>query len=102
MMHNLSILLFKVLSDNIIIHTCGCKSWEKTCKLLPFAEGKLFMVENYLEAVVMMTPAYDLLGQAAVKSGVSAGAVRRPLGETKVTCGRATQVQIKQLSVVKK
>ena len=38
---------------------------------------------------------------AAVKSGVSAGAVRRPLGETKVTCGRATQVQIKESSVVK-
>ncbi len=55
---------------------------------LPFAEGKLFMVENYLEAVGMMT---------AVKSGVSAGAVRRPLGETKVT-----QVQIKESSVVKK
>jgi len=64
---------------------------------LPFEEGKLFMVENYLEAVGMMTPAYDLQGQAAVKSGVSAGAVRRPLGETKVT-----QVQIKQSSVVKK
>ena len=55
---------------------------------LPFAEGKLFIVENYLEAVGMMT---------AVKSGVSAGAVRRPLGETKVT-----EVQIKESSVVKK
>jgi hypothetical protein len=39
----------------------------------------------------------NLLGQAAVKSGVSAGVVRRPLGETKVT-----QVQIKESSVVKK
>ncbi|MHC4158569.1 MAG: DUF3326 domain-containing protein [Planctomycetota bacterium] len=33
---------------------------------LPFGEGKLFIVENYLEAVGMGTPAYDLLGQAAV------------------------------------
>jgi hypothetical protein len=33
----------------------------------------------------------------AVEVGVSAGAVRRPLGETKVT-----QVQIKESSVVKK
>ena len=38
---------------------------------LPFGlatgeEGKLFIVENYLEAVGMMTPAYDMLGQAAV------------------------------------
>ena len=43
-------------------------------------EGKLFIVENYLEAVGMMTPAYDLLGQAAVKSGVSAGAVMGQAG----------------------
>ena len=55
---------------------------------LPFEEGKLFIVENYLEAVGMMP---------AVKSGVSAGAVRRPLGQTKVT-----QVQIRESSGLKR
>jgi hypothetical protein len=42
---------------------------------LPFAPGKLFIVENYLEAVGMMT---------ALKAGVSPSSVRRPLEETKV------------------
>ena len=43
---------------------------------LPFALGKLFVVENYLEAVGVMT---------ALKSGVSVSSVRRPLAETKIT-----------------
>jgi hypothetical protein len=43
---------------------------------LPFAPGKLFIVENYLEAVGVMT---------ALKSGVSVSAVRRPFAETQVT-----------------
>ncbi|MHC4680918.1 MAG: DUF3326 domain-containing protein, partial [Planctomycetota bacterium] len=47
---------------------------------LPFAAGKLFIVENYLEAVGIMT---------ALKAGVAPSAVRRPLAETKVTCERA-------------
>jgi hypothetical protein len=42
---------------------------------LPFAPGKLFIVENYLEAVGMMT---------ALKAGVSPSSVRRPLEDTKV------------------
>lgn len=46
---------------------------------LPFASGKLFIVDNYLEAVGVMT---------ALKSGVSISAVRRPLTETQVTSER--------------
>lgn len=52
---------------------------------LPFAPGKLFVVENYLEAVGVMT---------ALKSGVSVPSVRRPLAETKITTistGRQTE-----------
>ncbi len=44
---------------------------------LPFSQGKLFIVENYLEAVGIMT---------ALKAGVAPSSVRRPLAETKVTC----------------
>lgn len=40
---------------------------------LPFAPGILFVVENYLEAVGVMT---------AIKSGVALGSVRRPISET--------------------
>jgi len=46
---------------------------------LPFAPGKLFIVDNYLEAVGVMT---------ALKAGVTISSVRRPLPETKVTCER--------------
>lgn len=46
---------------------------------LPFAPGKLFIVDNYLEAVGVMT---------ALKSGISVSAVRRPLAETQVTSER--------------
>ncbi|HWR54989.1 MAG: DUF3326 domain-containing protein [Bacillota bacterium] len=42
---------------------------------LPFAPGKLFIVENYLEAVGVMH---------ALKAGVQPAAVRRPLAYTKV------------------
>jgi hypothetical protein len=42
---------------------------------LPFAPGKLFIVENYLEAVGVMT---------AIRTGVALGAVRRPIAPTKV------------------
>ncbi|UCG49109.1 MAG: DUF3326 domain-containing protein [Phycisphaerales bacterium] len=44
---------------------------------LPFPPGKLFVVENYLEAVGIMS---------ALKAGVSPDAVRRPLSATHVTC----------------
>ncbi|MGB2861886.1 MAG: DUF3326 domain-containing protein [Sedimentisphaerales bacterium] len=44
---------------------------------LPFLQGKLFIVENYLEAVGIMT---------ALKAGVAPSSVRRPLAETKVCC----------------
>jgi len=46
---------------------------------LPFKPGKLFVVENYLEAVGIMT---------ALKSGVNPSSVRRPLAYTKVLPGR--------------
>lgn len=46
---------------------------------LPFAPGKLFMAENYLEAVGIMT---------GIKAGVALSSVRRPLQETKVTSER--------------
>lgn len=44
-------------------------------KGLPFAPGKLFVVDNYLEAVGIMS---------ALKAGVAPETVRRPLGRTKV------------------
>ncbi len=43
---------------------------------LPFAPGKLFIVENYLEAAGVM---------AALKGGVAVEAVRRPLSQTRVS-----------------
>ena len=49
---------------------------------LPFAPGKLFIVENYLEAVGVM---------AALKAGVSVETVRRPLGQTAVTFERPAE-----------
>jgi hypothetical protein len=50
---------------------------------LPFSPGKLFLVENYLEAVGMMT---------ALKSGVAPSSVRRPLEETRVSSGENSKV----------
>ena len=50
---------------------------------LGFAAGKLFIVENYLEAVGIMT---------ALKSGVAPSSVRRPLEETKVSSGESSKV----------
>ncbi len=47
---------------------------------LPFAPGKLFVAENYVEAAGIMT---------ALKAGVALSSVRRPLAETKVSCERA-------------
>lgn len=44
---------------------------------LPFVAGKLFIVENYLEAAGVMT---------ALKAGVAVSTVRRPLAATKVIC----------------
>jgi len=46
---------------------------------LPFAPSKLFIVDNYLEAVGVMT---------ALKNGISVAAIRRPIVETKVTTER--------------
>ncbi|MDD5434314.1 MAG: DUF3326 domain-containing protein [Nitrospira sp.] len=43
---------------------------------LPFKPGKLFIVENYLEAVGVMN---------AIKAGVSVESVRRPLSYTSIT-----------------
>ena len=59
---------------------------------LGFGEGKLFVAENYLEAVGIMT---------ALRAGVCLSSVRRPLRETRVCCevsgrrgkGRRTVVQ---------
>lgn len=42
---------------------------------LPFERGKLFVVDNYLEAVGVMN---------ALKAGVSVESVRRPIGKTKI------------------
>ncbi len=55
---------------------------------LGFAPGKLFIVENYLEAVGVMT---------ALKAGVAVSTVRRPLGETKVSQERAEQSSVANL-----
>lgn len=48
---------------------------QNTLQDLPFAPGKLFVVENYLEAVGVMN---------ALKAGVTTESVRRPLSRTKV------------------
>ena len=45
-------------------------------KKLPFRDGKLFIVDNYLEAVGVMT---------ALKAGVALPSVRRPLAATSIT-----------------
>ena len=50
---------------------------------LPFAAGKIFFVENYLEAVGMMT---------ALKAGVAPSAVRRPLEATKVLTEESCEI----------
>ncbi len=42
---------------------------------LPFSPGKLFIAENYLEAVGIL---------AAIKSGIALDSVRRPISSTKV------------------
>ena len=55
---------------------------ENELEKLPFEKGKLFIVENYLEAVGIMT---------ALKAGVAPSAVRRPLAETKVKCERVAE-----------
>ena len=47
---------------------------------LPFAPGKLFIAENYVEAVGIIT---------ALKAGVALSSVRRPLAETKVSLEQA-------------
>ncbi len=48
---------------------------ENRLEELPFAEGKLFIVENYLEAVGVMN---------AIKMGISIDTVRRPIEYTKL------------------
>ena len=57
---------------------------------LPFAPGKLFIVENYLEAVGVMT---------ALKAGVAPSAVRRPLDYTKVSCEKTQSETEEDLKV---
>jgi len=51
---------------------------------LPFARGKLFIVENYLEVAGIL---------AALRSGVAPSAVRRPLAHTTVLCEQTEQRQ---------
>ena len=53
----------------------------------PFAPGKLFIVDNYLEAVGVMT---------ALKAGVAVPSVRRPLAETTVSSESAEQADVAQ------
>ena len=49
----------------------------------PFKNGKLFIVENYLEAVGVIT---------ALKAGIAVDTVRRPIGQTKVVTKKGTIV----------
>ena len=52
---------------------------------LPFGENKLFIVENYLEAVGIIT---------AIKAGVAISSVKRPLAFTKVITETVEEKQI--------
>ncbi len=54
---------------------------------LGFGADKLFIVDNYLEAVGVM---------AALRAGVCLGSVRRPLGATKVVCEGVEEVSVKK------
>ena len=49
---------------------------------LPFRNDRLFIVDNYLEAVGVM---------AAIKSGVSLASIRRPLPYTKIICRKLSE-----------
>ncbi len=57
---------------------------------LPFAPGKLFIVENYLEAVGVMT---------ALKAGVAVSSVRRPLEKTRVKSEKAERSAVEHVKV---
>jgi hypothetical protein len=59
---------------------------------LPFKPGKLFIVENYLEAVGVMN---------AIKAGVAIESVRRPLKYTTVSEFCQTKIQSLTKSEVK-
>ncbi|MHC4458491.1 MAG: DUF3326 domain-containing protein [Planctomycetota bacterium] len=65
---------------------------QNTLEDLPFGPGKLFIVENYLEAVGLMT---------ALKAGVCPSAVRRPLEKTKIEETKVLEKRIKQVSKLK-
>ena len=56
---------------------------------LPFQPDKLFVVDNYFEAVGLMI---------AIKEGVAADTVRRPLADTRVETNRAEQLPAAQRS----
>lgn len=60
---------------------------ENELEELPFGPGKLFIVENYLEAVGVMT---------SLKAGVSVASVRRPLAETKVSCEHTNKLNLQK------
>lgn len=57
---------------------------------LPFAPGKLFIVENYLEAVGVMN---------ALKAGVAPESVRRPLSQTNVSDYQKKNINIEKAQV---
>ena len=60
---------------------------------LPFAPGKLFVVENYLEAVGVM---------GALKGGVAVPSVRRPLEQTRVSTEHSTvEADLNELPAVR-
>jgi hypothetical protein len=61
-------------------------------RMLPFAPGKLFIVNNYLEAVGVMI---------ALKAGVAVSSVRRPLAETNVISERVGQLDVHKESTSK-
>mgnify|MGYP001573840349 FL=1 len=52
---------------------------------LPFKPGKLFIVDNYLEAIGIMT---------AIKAGVTPSTVRRPLARTKILSTKAPAARV--------
>ena len=52
---------------------------------LPFKPGKLFIVDNYLEAIGVMT---------AIKAGVTPSTVRRPLARTKILSTKAPAARV--------
>ena len=65
---------------------------ENDLNALPWAPGQLNIVENYWEAVGVMT---------ALKAGIKPASLRRPLTSTTVKVHKSTEVEIEELDVQK-